>query len=1070
MKLHQEIEKLLFSHLGGPAVEVDSNGVVKSFNDEASVLFKGLGPDKNFFEIVDTNDALILNKLFTESKQLDSIVKGEIEIAAAGKRDVYEVIFTPTKIEGNVSFIISFRNILDDTNKHTTVSKFSIDIAELEKVTDDPKILSVINKVKSSFPFTFIEKSKIQREINSLDNFFWIKEPDGKYIITNEKLALSLGVKTNQLENRLEKDFLPKHYHQLYKTVDAYICETSNAVTVEGLIFPANAGEGLKVVEFPITDFDNKIIAIICFSVSGIKKEESAPLSSLSVISAFHAIDSAALFIDTRRFIRAHSSMFNRLFNLDENVDLKGRSLDEIFTKEFSDTVNEIIRNSNSPNIVNINYRFDTGDENKNNYELEVSKIFTDIDKLSGLLITFIEKDESQSLNELKVTMYDLIMRTSPEAVFIYDIENLRFLEVNDAALKLYGYKRDAFLNMDLTDLYAPEDIQTLIESSESKNSTGAFTGPWRHKRSDGSSILVELSKTSMEYKGRKTHFNIVHDITEKIENNKKLQLFQAAFEYSSDLIINTDSDGFITYVNDAAVKFTGYTKMDLEKRPFLSLLGDKDRARVNKSIFHSGLKNNQKLEVKMKKPNGVLADTTLIATPIVNYLGEIESFNLLIKPAQETKSSHAPEIASKSAGSQADPQFLSNVFHELLTPINVIIGFVQEITESITNPTEEQKEAADIIQENQKLLLQIMDNAVEYSSLEQKSVKLKIENVGFASLIDELRENTKKISESSEVELLYGKISSSLAFKADKQKFSSLITLFLKFALQVTKEKAIYLSAYPYEDGTFAVTIKDSRSSISDILLNGMNDIIASDENQIRRNYGFSRFTVRLAQKLLQILSGTKKVITKDNQPAEFAFIFPLEQILTPDAVADMKGEKPVQAYAGTVEEKHQEVLIQEEMKPEPVIKPERKPAQKTVEGPKRVPVMNTSSGFDQTQLSCLYLEDQVDSQILFKVQMKDLKNIDFATSFEKAIPLLKNKHYDFIVMDINLQGEYNGLDALRIIQKMPGYKDIPIIAATAYVLPGDKENFIAAGFREFVSKPLLRDKLLDALKNIFS
>jgi CheY-like chemotaxis protein len=100
----------------------------------------------------------------------------------------------------------------------------------------------------------------------------------------------------------------------------------------------------------------------------------------------------------------------------------------------------------------------------------------------------------------------------------------------------------------------------------------------------------------------------------------------------------------------------------------------------------------------------------------------------------------------------------------------------------------------------------------------------------------------------------------------------------------------------------------------------------------------------------------------------------------------------------------------------------------------------------------------------------MKELKEIKFAVGFEEALPLLDNEIFDFIVMDINLQGEYNGLDALKIIQKMPGYENIPIIAATAYVLPGDKEKFIAAGFNDFISKPIFREKMVEALKKIFS
>jgi CheY-like chemotaxis protein len=122
-----------------------------------------------------------------------------------------------------------------------------------------------------------------------------------------------------------------------------------------------------------------------------------------------------------------------------------------------------------------------------------------------------------------------------------------------------------------------------------------------------------------------------------------------------------------------------------------------------------------------------------------------------------------------------------------------------------------------------------------------------------------------------------------------------------------------------------------------------------------------------------------------------------------------------------------------------------------------------------DLSQLKCLYIEDQIDSQILFKVQMKGLNDVKFAVSFEEAQLLLLNHQFDFIVMDINLQGEYNGLDALKIIKTMPAFSSIPIIAVTAYVLPGDKEKFIVAGFDDFISKPIFKEKMMESLEKIF-
>ncbi|MDZ7762943.1 MAG: PAS domain S-box protein [Melioribacteraceae bacterium] len=219
--------------------------------------------------------------------------------------------------------------------------------------------------------------------------------------------------------------------------------------------------------------------------------------------------------------------------------------------------------------------------------------------------------------------MYDAIMKISPQPMFIYDIENLKFMEVNDAAIKLYGYSKEEFLNMDLTDIYAPEDIQTLLESANKKSKTNEFTGPWRHMKKDGTAIIVELSKSPMDYKGKSAHINIIRDITDEVKNSKKIKMFRAAFENSSDLIFITDNDGFITYASDSVINNLGYSKHDLDKKPFLSLLKDEKRAELNKDLIHSDSKETKKIKTELKKATGQMLEVNLVASPIFDYNGE---------------------------------------------------------------------------------------------------------------------------------------------------------------------------------------------------------------------------------------------------------------------------------------------------------------------------------------------------------------------------------------------------------------------------------------------------------------
>ncbi|MBU4138395.1 MAG: response regulator, partial [Euryarchaeota archaeon] len=63
--------------------------------------------------------------------------------------------------------------------------------------------------------------------------------------------------------------------------------------------------------------------------------------------------------------------------------------------------------------------------------------------------------------------------------------------------------------------------------------------------------------------------------------------------------------------------------------------------------------------------------------------------------------------------------------------------------------------------------------------------------------------------------------------------------------------------------------------------------------------------------------------------------------------------------------------------------------------------------------------------------------------------------KIYDLILMDIALP-EMNGIEARRLIKSKPEYKEIPVIALTAFAMGGDKERFLSEGFDDYISKPL--------------
>jgi len=113
---------------------------------------------------------------------------------------------------------------------------------------------------------------------------------------------------------------------------------------------------------------------------------------------------------------------------------------------------------------------------------------------------------------------YRTIFYKSPLPKWVYDLETLRFLEVNEAALRSYGYSQEEFLKMKITDIRPEEDIVPLLKDVEEvRNISGdSYHSAWRHRKKNGDIILVEITAHPMEYDNRPARMVVVNDITEQ--------------------------------------------------------------------------------------------------------------------------------------------------------------------------------------------------------------------------------------------------------------------------------------------------------------------------------------------------------------------------------------------------------------------------------------------------------------------------------------------------------------------------------------------------------------------------
>ena len=109
---------------------------------------------------------------------------------------------------------------------------------------------------------------------------------------------------------------------------------------------------------------------------------------------------------------------------------------------------------------------------------------------------------------------FELLFSTNPVAMYVCDRETLEVLEVNPTAEQQYGYTREEFLKMKITDIRPAEDIPRLMEVARTSGQPLAFLGQWRHRRRNGQVFEVEVTAQGTTFAGRPAVLVVAQDIS----------------------------------------------------------------------------------------------------------------------------------------------------------------------------------------------------------------------------------------------------------------------------------------------------------------------------------------------------------------------------------------------------------------------------------------------------------------------------------------------------------------------------------------------------------------------------
>lgn len=188
------------------------------------------------------------------------------------------------------------------------------------------------------------------------------------------------------------------------------------------------------------------------------------------------------------------------------------------------------------------------------------------------------ERTEAIELIKLNEAKYRYMFHNNPQPMWIYDMDTLAFLEVNEAAHRHYGYSQDEFLSMNFKDIIPTEEMEEQIKRLQTLRHQSNETNEFIHRKKNGEIIVVEILSHPIIFNLRNASHVLINDITERKKTEAALRMSEERFRTLLDNVSNISvqgyaTDGTVKYWNKASETLYQYTQEEAMGKNLLDLI-----------------------------------------------------------------------------------------------------------------------------------------------------------------------------------------------------------------------------------------------------------------------------------------------------------------------------------------------------------------------------------------------------------------------------------------------------------------------------------------------------------------
>ncbi len=219
-----------------------------------------------------------------------------------------------------------------------------------------------------------------------------------------------------------------------------------------------------------------------------------------------------------------------------------------------------------------------------------VMKAELNADNLHGIIVKSIARKRLERVLKESENNYQNFFHKSPLPMWIYDINTLNFLSVNEAAEKQYGYSREEFLGMSMKNIRPPEEVKSMEERIKANGySDVLYKESFPHQKKNGSIMMMEIQSKVIVFEGIKAKLLLASDVSEKIKSEEALKLseqrFKVLVQEGADLIGILDFEGNQKYVSPNLEAILGIDSEHYLGKNFFDMIHVNDQKRVKEQF-----------------------------------------------------------------------------------------------------------------------------------------------------------------------------------------------------------------------------------------------------------------------------------------------------------------------------------------------------------------------------------------------------------------------------------------------------------------------------------------------------